>query len=205
MYKGGILGEYSRGGSSMGRMFGKYLLPALGLAAIAMCAPQAKAGSIDFACGDMTDPCSGTVTSSGGLAFTGSGIALGSSFDSNTYTASFTTNAAGMGTITITGGGNSLSGNIVGTTNDGSFGGDQTILLDVDWTSLSSGIRAALGGNVGIGQSTITFAVMGGNSVESADLHINSTTSPTPEPASLLLLGTGLLGMGAVVRRRLFS
>jgi hypothetical protein len=43
------------------------------------------------------------------------------------------------------------------------------------------------------------FTLLGGHGTETT-----STTGTTPEPSSILLIGTGILGVAAVLRRRLF-
>lgn len=162
--------------------------------------PRANAGSVDFACGaPASNLCSGSVTVTGGLGFSSAGIGVESSFDgTEAYTAIFTTNSAGAGTISISAAdGNSLSGNILAT-NETSFGGDETLTFNVDWTTLSAGVQSALGGTTGIGQSTIHFMIAGG-AADSVDLHLNAGAAP--EPSTLLLLGTGLLGVGFAFRR----
>ncbi len=176
----------------MVRMVTKYLLPTLCLLALAICVPQAKAGVIDFQC--PATGCTGKIVAGVSSGVTAVDIS-GPYSDTLVFSVSLNLN---VGTISLSDG---LGDNFAGTftpTSGSSFGGTTSYSLNVTWTTVPA--SADLGSPSGLGVTQLTFQTKGGK-VVSEDVNIQ----PTPEPASLLLLGTGLLGLGAFARRRLIG
>lgn len=186
----------------------KYLLPALCLLALAFCAPQAKASTTDFACSGLSNCNDNIALTSNGFATAGSGISVtvtGKAFGlplgdgdegAESFLLSFNvnTNGNGSGTINITDATDN-DANLSGSINFVTIGGGSSsavITMDVTWT-MPSGYSSDGTVKVVLNQNAI--------SVNNVDVSV----LPSPEPASLLLLGTGLLGMGAVIRRRMIG
>ena len=161
----------------------------------------------------------GTITgSSASLSLTGSVlIAYGSVVGTDLGTVSFTTGAfmtgtpamggtlAPGGTFTITGNGSNGVPN--GTIFSGTFSSSSPVTWNV--ITLADGshqytLTGAIEGNGKVG-ATVQLAVISGKGLFSgtADLSSGDTSLSVPEPGTLGLLGTGLLGMGGLMRRRL--
>jgi len=161
----------------------------------------------------------GTITgTSAGLSLTGSVlIHYGSVGGSNLGSLTFTTGAftsgdmmnggtlAPGGTFTITGNGsNGVPSGVI-------FSGTFSSSSPVTWTviTLADGshrytLTGAIEGNGKVG-ATVQLAVVSGKGLFSgtADLSSGDTSLSVPEPGTLGLLGTGLLGIGGLMRRRL--
>jgi hypothetical protein len=158
----------------------------------------------------------GTISgTSAGLSLTGSvvihyGSVIGSNLGSLTFTTGAFTSGDIMnggtlapgGTFTITG--NGINGVPNGVIFSGTFTNSPTWTL----TTLANGTHSytlmgaiAGGGQVG---ATVQLTVNVGKGLfgGSADLSSGDTNLSVPEPGTLGLLGTGLLGIGGLMRRR---
>ncbi len=97
----------------------------------------------------------------------------------------------------------------------GGFGGTGTDYLtwlgfvnnsDIDWTTNSQTVTFSDGSSVQLTLPDFTFSGLNDGSISGTeDLKIKVLSGPTaatPEPSSLALLGTGVLGLAGMVRRK---
>ena len=124
---------------------------------------------------------------SGELSFTEPSILM-----SNTIISSFVTNTVSNGTVT---GASSLDFGPLTTTK--CRGIDPGACFFLNFSSGPSGGINGLGSN--LDQLNVLYIINGG----AATLTITGSVSPAPEPATLALLGIGLVGIGFARRRKL--
>lgn len=187
----------------MGKLLGIMSITVLGLA-LGTFVPEARATQLDFGCNVST--CTGSVSVSGGDYSTG-GIGLTNN-DSSTpsgwglnsaWTLAFDTTAK---TINLNGGSlGTLSGIIQAfTVTPGN--GDATLAIQVLWNTLPSAVVTFFGGATSASDLTTVLYIGSTTSGGSAN-NLGLIMFPTPEPASLILLGSGLLALGVSLRKKL--
>jgi len=176
-------------------------------AAMLLAVTAAWASDVDFDCSlNPADACTGTITKSGSnYASTGINVYNDSGPYSSTVPFTLAFNTA-TGSISIDGTGIYAGQNLLGNINSFSvINGLSTTDLSftATWSTLPPLVQTFLGSKTGIDSgSVITSSVVKvGEAGKAASGDILIT--PTPEPASLALFGSGLLAIGGALRRKL--
>ncbi len=159
---------------------------------------------VDFSCGGSN--CSGTVNQSGGTySTTGIGglvqsVNGGPDYLTGAFNLLFNTSTTSISMIGNAAANNdSLFGTIVGA-NPITVGAQTLLALTVNWTSLPSDFQTYLNASAGNSVGSVIYLNATG-----AATSIDFTVTPTPEPGTLLMLGTGLLGLCALFPRKGFN
>lgn len=192
----------------MRKLLNQSWLPLLCLIALVSFAPAAQAGDVDFACaGTGPIPCSGTVNTDGTDYWTSDTQVFNTTAEypsTTAFTLAFDTNNVGqLNSITISDGTNTLYGTINGFT-AASSGTQTAVTLDVLWTGLPTVVSTALGTPQGLSPfaSIITVVVPDTGGTALTPKSVDILISPTPEPTTMILFGSGLLAGAGYLRRK---
>jgi len=172
------------------------------LASLLLTAPGVLAQTnVDFLCGlGSGSVCTGTVVQSGSN-FSTTGISVFNDSGPYSFAVPFTfAFDTATGLISISGTGIYTGENLIGSilSSFSSSGGSTTgVFLVANWPTLPASVQTQLGSMTGMDSAFAIYLTTSGVA-QSVDVLI----TPTPEPASMLLVGTGLLAIGGFLRKR---